>query len=127
MDLITVAGSDRIAIATFIDFLKHCLKGDNYVVGILHSLMTEESIEAYMSDLLERNPRVILSYYAKRKVNVDPEKCLPQPIMEKSTSVVWFELYNTEFKIVKDSGGFEATYRDRWKANMERMNKLMGG
>lgn len=125
MDTITVAGPDKVAIATFMDFLRHCL-GNTHVPVMLHSLMSKESISQAIESILKNRKTVIFSYYAKRKINIDPLICVPEKLLDISDAVIWFDLYSTDFKILKDKVDFESNYRNRWKQNVERIDKLMG-
>lgn len=124
MKKITIAGPDKIALAIFMDFLRHCL-GNTYMPVMLHSLMSKESLVQVINDAIEEKDTIIFSYYARRKVNIDPLTCIPEKLMTISNAVVWFDLYATDFKLLKDESGFEITFRDRWKKNIERINKLM--
>lgn len=126
MNIITVAGPDKIALATFMDFLRHCL-GSTHTPIMIHSLMSKESIDQVIDSSTENRKSVVFSYYAKRKVNVDPLKCIPERLLSISEAVIWFDLYSTDFKVLKDTAGFESNFKKRWKDNVERIDKLMQG
>jgi len=64
--------------------------------------MSKESVELYVNDFTEKFPGGILSYYAKRVVTDDPLSRLPLILQERMDSIIWFDLYSTEPKILKD-------------------------
>lgn len=120
-NVISVASPDKLSLAMFLDFLKHVL-GREWVFGDTHNLMTAESFEAYLTGFLKNYPRAVISYYAKRQINIDPLKAIPQKIIDSSEAVVWFKLYSTEPVFLKDTCGFELSIGQRWKLNVERLN-----
>jgi hypothetical protein len=88
--------------------------------------MSKESISQAIDSIIKNRKTVIFSYYAKRKINIDPLICVPEKLLDISDAVIWFDLYSTDFKILKDTVNFESNYRNRWKENVERIDKLMG-
>lgn len=124
MKRITISGPDKVSLATFMDFLKFCL-GSAYVPVMLHSLMSKECINNLIENAIAETENLIFSYYAKRRINVDPMKVIPEKLLEVSEAVIWFDLYSVDFKLIKDDVGFEAAYKERWKQNIARIDNLM--
>jgi len=86
--------------------------------------MTEESINLYINDIKTKSERVLITYYARRKANVDPVKIIPAKVMEASDMVFWINLYSTELTIVKDSENLSVPYLENWKRNIDRINAI---
>lgn len=127
MNWITVASPDKISLSMFTSYLKACLPdAPSYEVFRLNSLMSAENIDTYMDEVNSKADRGIIIYYAKRAVNKDPNQVIPSRLLNCSDVVVWLELYATDFRIVKDESGFESDHRERWRKNIERMNKIRG-
>lgn len=101
MERILVASPDKISLKKFTDFFYRILS-DDYKIGEMHSLMTLESIKEYLNKFLEISKKGIFTYYAKRKINVDPLTVLPVCIQETMDIIIWFDLYSTEPKIIKN-------------------------
>lgn len=121
MKVITVAGPDKISLNMYITFLRKSL-GDKFVIGNLHSLMTLEAVDAYVTSFLERTGgKALFQYYARKKK--DPS-CLPSRLLECSDAVIWFNLYSTDTIIIKDTVEFEKTFSSMWKKNVDQLNKL---
>ena len=97
--------------------------GTGHGIGKLHSLMSSEALDMFVSDFMLKNQSCIFTYYAKRKINQDPNKVIPATLFSVSDAVVWFELYSTDLKVIKDSCGFSDAFADRWKKNIDLMNK----
>lgn len=124
MKVITIASPDKISIGMFVDFLRSVL-GSSYSVGNLHSLMSSDSLEIYIKDFLNKNKnKALFTYYAKKKINTPPEKVIPRFLIDSSEAVIWFDLYSTEMKIIKDIVQFGDSFASRWKKNVERLNKI---
>jgi hypothetical protein len=120
MAIISVISPDKISIAMFLSFMKFCL-GKEYKTGAIHSLMTKEEIENYISSLMSNSDKVIFSYYAKRQKNADPLKITPSKIIDVSNMIIWINLYSTEWVVLKDDANQAPYYIDRWNKNMEKM------
>ena len=119
MAIFSIGSPDKISIAMFLSFMKFCL-GKGYKVGALHSLMGKEEIENYINGLTEGTDQVLFSYYAKRQVNVDPMKIIPESLLSVSTMVIWVNLYSTDWVVVKDPASQAPYYIDRWNKNMDK-------
>lgn len=126
MKVITVASPDKISLNMFVNFLVICLNKE-YVLGNVHSLMTEDSVENYALGFLERNPKAIFCYYAKKKINQSPQKVIPKKLTEISDAVVWFDLYATKFTLVKDECKFAEAFTDSWGKHLEKLNLMNTG
>ena len=115
--IITIAGPDKISIAMFQSFLKKNL-GAGHVIGETHSLMSEEALTTYIGGFLELNPKALFSYYAKRKTK--PES-LPKIFTEVSDAIVWFNMYDTKYTLVKDEMKFDECFLETWNTNISQM------
>ena len=101
MNSVLIGSPDKISLNNFVKFLKKSLS--EYRIGAMHSLMSAESVKLYMEDFLKKHQKAIFTYYAKRKVNFkDPLTCFPIYAQERAHVVIWFELYSTEPKLLKD-------------------------
>jgi len=91
-----------------------------------HSLMSAEFIKKALGDV-PKEKNVILSYYTKQKGKIDAgkiEQIIPREISDISDIVLWFDLYDLEPKIIKDSqGNFLKIFSDPWKLFMEKFKK----
>ena len=106
--IITISSPDKLSIAMFLSFLMKNL-GTGHVLGEVHSLMSDEGLSSYVDEFLKMNPKAIFTFYAKRKINIDPMKCIPQ------------KLYETSYKLIKDSIGFDGLFLDTWKKNLKQL------
>ena len=122
MNVISVAGPDKVSLCMFIDFMKFCL-GARYSVGSLHSLMPQESMIKYLDEFLNAHPQSIISFYSRRKKNIGPG-VIPLGLQEVSDAVIWFDLYATEPRVIKDECGFSELFLDRWRKNIQRLNNI---
>ena len=118
--VVTIASPDKTSIAMFLSFLRKNL-GRGHIIGETHSLMSEESLSDYVDSLLKINSKVIFTFYAKRKINIDPIKCIPQKLINLSDTVVWFNLYETSYKLIKDSIEFDKLFLDTWNKNLKQL------
>jgi len=121
MPVITIASPDKLSISAFISFMRFCL-GKEYKIGTLQSLQTKEDVEKYVETMVSSTDKVLFSYYAKRKINIDPVQVIPQKLMGMSDMVVWMDMFSVEWKILKDKSNQASSYLDRWKKNIEKMN-----
>jgi hypothetical protein len=121
--IITIASPDKISIAMFMSLMNHCL-GKDLFIGEVHSLMTEESLSLYIEDMNMRSNKVLITYYARKKINADPLKVIPEKLLNASDLVVWINLYSTDWVIVKDPGNIVGPYLERWKRNIDRLNSV---
>lgn len=99
LNYILIASPDKISLSTFTNFIK---KNFDYPVGILHNMMSKESINTYINDFSQQFPNGILTFYAKKALNVEPSTYLPQEVIKKVDVVVWFNLYSMDPIVVKD-------------------------
>ncbi len=121
MSIITVASPDKISISLFISFMRFCL-GKVYTIGTMQSLMSKEDIDKYIESMVSTSDKILFSYYAKKKISVDPIQVIPEKLMAVSDLVVWMDLFSTDWKVLKDTAGIAPTYNDRWKKNIEKYN-----
>jgi len=120
--VVTISSPDKLSIAMFLNFLIRNL-GSGYVVGEVHSLMSEQSINSYVDGHLQTHPKVVFTYYAKRKVNIDPVKVIPPKLLEVSEAVVWFNMYETSYKSLKDTIDFDKLFLDTWNKNLVQLGE----
>ena len=98
---VVVAGSDRMPLYGFIKYFRGIF--GNWPTGNMHSLMSAKSCEEFLSGFSSKFDKGILAYYARRKINLpDPIKILPESIQNKANMILWFDLYSTEPKVLKD-------------------------
>jgi hypothetical protein len=123
--ILTVASPDKLSINMFLSFMKFYLgqTWKDHVIGDMHNLMSQESVDLYLKSLLEGRTNVIITYYAKKCINKDPVQVIPSKLIEASNTVFWFDLYATEYRVVKDTAGLDGMIAVRWKANIEKMNR----
>ena len=121
--IITIASPDKVSICMFISFMRHCI-GKDLFVGDVHSLMTTESLNLYLNDVKTKAENILITYYARKKINVDPKTVLPEQLINESNLLVWMNLYSTDWVIVKDPENISVLYIDRWKRNIDRINAL---
>jgi hypothetical protein len=120
MSYVLIGSPDKISLGSFLRFIRPSLPG--YEFGEIHSLMSEESLNLYVSDFCNQFPNGVFSYYAKRMVNRDPMTCLPKVALEKADVVVWFDLYSTDPKVLKDSNGSLNVAVDLWKKYIQKIS-----
>ena len=124
--VITIASPDKVSIAMFVSLMRHCF-GNDLFVAETHSLMTKESVELYLKSIFDipaKPDKILISYYARKQVNVDPVKIIPEKLMADSDLVVWINLYSTDWIVVKDIGNIVAPYLERWKRNVDRIDSM---
>jgi hypothetical protein len=119
--IITIASPDKVSIAMFTSLMKHCL-GNDLFIGEAHSLMTPEAIKLYLTDIKTKAEKILITYYARKKINVDPIKALPENLLNESNLLVWINLYSTDWVIVKDPENIAGFYNERWKKTVDRLN-----
>ena len=112
MNIVLIGSPDKISLNNFVRFLKKSLK--EYRIGAMHSLMSPESVRLYVDDFLKQYPKAIFTYYAKRKVNIDPLWCFPTYAQERAHVIIWFDLYSTEPQLVKDRFNVMKQAIDDW-------------
>ena len=121
MSYILVGSPDKISPPSFIRlFLRPHFP--DYEIGEMHSLMSEESMNLYVSDFTSKFPDGIFYYYAKGVANKDPMTCLPKAAIEKSDAIVWFDLYATDPKVLKDPDGKLNTVIEEWKKHIQKLS-----
>ena len=122
MKYIAICSPDKISLNMFVSFLRAVLL-QGYAVGEVHSLMQQEAVAGYIANFKKEYEKGIFTYYAKRVVNIDPLTILPGALMDACEVVIWFDLYSTDPKVLKDTEDFMRLVTGRWKANIERMNQ----
>ncbi len=98
MNTIFITGLDKISIKRFIQFILKYL--NDYQVGTLHYLMSEESINYYIEDFSNKFQKRIFSYFLRKSGDSIPN--LPTSITDSADLIIWFDLYSTK-PIVKQS------------------------
>ena len=116
--IVTIASSDKLSIAMFLSFLMKNL-GRDYRIGECHSFMTPESLAACVESLLKMNKdKVVFTYFAKKK---NHESCIPENLIKTSDAVIWFSQYETSYKVLKDTVGFNDLFLDTWNKNLKQL------
>jgi len=86
--------------------------------------MSPVAIQNFVKDSRDQFEKILFRYYAKKKINKKPEDVIPQELMESSGLILWFSLYSTEPKIIKDENdNFKRLYQPKWAAFVAAMNK----
>ena len=114
--VITIASPDKLSIAMFLSFLVRNL-GKSHVLGEIHSLMLEDAITSYVEDFLKINPKAIFTYYAKKI----PSPKIPERLLWASDAVVWFNMYDTSYQLVKDAINFDGLFKDTWEKTLKQL------
>lgn len=120
MNSILIGSPDKISLNNFVKFLKRSLS--EYRIGVMHSLMSAESVKLYMEDFLKINQKALFTYYAKRKINIDPLVCIPKEAQERADVIIWFNLYSTEPKIIKDPDGVLKLAIEDWNKYIDSIS-----
>jgi hypothetical protein len=120
MSYVLVASPDKISLGSFLRFISVYFPEHEY--GEIHSLMSDEALTLYVTDFSNQFPDGIFSYYAKRMVNRDPMTCLPKAAFDKADVVVWFDLYSTDPKILKDTNGCLSVAVEAWKQYIQKIS-----
>lgn len=122
LNYVLVGTPDKISLNTFLRFLRKSI-GKDYIIGEMHSLMSEKDKESYVTDFVSKKSKGIFSYFAKGvKKAPDPIKVLPSKAYELSDVVVWFDLYSTIPIAIKDKDGFLKDIFNNWNKFIESMN-----
>ena len=121
MSYVLIGSPDKISLGSFLRFICNGYLND-YELGEIHSLMSDESLSLYITDFSNQFPNGILSYYGKRMVNKDPMTCLPKVAFDKADVVVWFELYSTDPKILKNTNGCLNVAVEAWKQYIQKIS-----
>lgn len=123
MKVITLASPDKISIGMFTTFFIKAV-GKEHKILDTHSLMSPVAIQNFVKDSRDQFEKILFRYYAKKKINKKPEDVIPQELMESSGLILWFSLYSTEPKIIKDENdNFKRLYQPKWAAFVAAMNK----
>lgn len=112
---ILIAGPDKLGIASFIRMIRNSYPGIR--IGDMHNLMSEESLNEYWEEFQNRFEKGIVSYYAKKCINVpDPLRIIPSCLRDIDL-ILWFELY-AEIPVVLKTSDVNASERfiEMWKA-----------
>ncbi len=122
MNYILIASPDKISLNNFIrQLMKHLTEKHPYTIGEMHSLMSHEAVKLYVEDFKSQNDKGILSYYAKRLVTDDPLSKLPESLITAVDTIIWFDLYSTEPKVLKAKDGEIHLVVDKWKDYVKQM------
>lgn len=126
MNSIFIVSSDKISIKRFIQFIKKYL--ENYEIGNLHTLMTEESLNLYVEDFFFHHPKRIISYYMK-KVTKNPISILPLKVLQEADLIIWFNLYSLQPEVIKsreDPHILKGALMD-WEKHINHLHTMEGG
>lgn len=126
MNYILVASPDKISLNNFVKLLLR-QKTEKHPIGEMHSLMSVESVELFVNDYTAQYPEGILSYYAKRIVSDDPLSRLPYVLQQRMDAIIWFDLYSTEPKVLKDRFAKMQPYIDAWMIYVKSLENTGGG
>jgi len=102
--IIAIGSPDKISLGSFIKFFR-MTEDKGYYVGEMHSLMSEESKNLFIEDFINKHPRGLISYYAKKQFKTNPEECLPMRLFKSADVLGWFEMYSLRMTVVKDPDG----------------------
>lgn len=116
LNYILIASADKPSLKAFLKFIKNQV-GREYIIGDMHSLMSEEAKELYVDDFTSKFSRGVFVYYAKGvlKSPEDPTLSLPKKVQEICQVIVWFDLYSTEPRVLKDTESFLPPIIENWK------------
>lgn len=120
MPIITIASPDKISMSLFISFSKFSFK--DLKIGGLQSLMSKENISLYVDDFVKNSNDILFTYYAKRCINVDPFKIIPEKLITISDLVVWMNMYAVEWLVLKDTQNLVPILKPRWDRNIKKMD-----
>jgi len=116
-----IASPDKVSLNSFLKFIKTAV-GKEYIIGNIHSLMSEEAKSTYIEDFIKKNEKGIFSYYARKIVTTEPLKILPAKAIEVSNEIIWFDLYSITPIILKDTENFLPPIIVNWNKYMEKLN-----
>ena len=120
---VLVASPDKISLVSFIRYLRGVV-GTDYPTGEMHNLMTPKDADLFVSGFIKKYPKGIFSYYARRAINVDPLTYLPKRLTHFAETIIWFDLYSTEAKVLKDKDDNFKVIIDDWTTYIEKIGKL---
>jgi len=115
VNYLLAAGPDKLALGGFVQWSRRRLACP---IGDMHSLMSVEACDTYVQEFCRLNARGILSYYARRKVNIlDPMVIIPASLKNAADIIIWFELYDPNPKILKSPEGdmISKMFIEDWK------------
>jgi len=121
MKYILIGSPDKLSLGSFIRFIRKQLP--DHAVADMHSLMSKDSMDMYISDLKNKHEKCIISFYAKKQINADPLKILSQKLQDSSDVIIWFDLYSMDIKIIKDPGDeINKTVSGPWKQYIQKIS-----
>lgn len=115
VNYLLAAGPDKLALGGFVQWSRRRLACP---LGDLHSLMTVEACDAYVQEFCRLNAKGILSYYARRKINIpDPLAVIPESLKRTADIIIWFELYDQNPRVLKAPEGdtISKMFVEDWK------------
>jgi hypothetical protein len=120
---IVIASPDRTSIGMFVDFYKSKIDRE-CPLGSIQYLISSDSLNIFMKSFKEKYPeKGIISYYVKRKNEMDPSKVIPNSLIEWADVVLWLDIYSVEIVVVKDKEHFYNINGNLWKNYI----KIVGG
>lgn len=111
---LTIASPDKISLGMFSSFLSSAV-GAGFQLINLHYLASTGLLESTLNDFHSSSDKAIFRFYAGGKNSMDPMSRVPAKLMEVSDAVVWFDRYSTEYKLLKDTIGFDGLFKESWK------------
>lgn len=121
INYILVSSPDKISMVSFSRFLRRAM-GKDYEVGEMHNLMSEESVNLYVEDFTKKFPKGIISFYARKAINKDPESVIPDKLKEKADIIIWFDLYSTVPRVLKDPESNMKALIENWNEYIKRLS-----
>lgn len=125
LNYILISSPDKIALTSFIKFVKRAV-GKDFIIADMHSLMSEEAKSIYIDDFTQKFPKGIFSYYAKGLKAPGTVSILPEKAVLKSEVIVWFDLYSTSPTIFKDDEKFLDPIIVEWNKYIDTLNRWEG-
>jgi hypothetical protein len=118
--IITIASSDKLTLAMFSDFFKSLYSSDVKIVD-LNCLYSGDILAAKLKELttIDSSGRDVL---IKFKLKTQTKEISPI-LIDNSHVVVKFDIFSTEPEVIKEGGADTHPMLDRWKMNIEKLNK----
>jgi len=120
---IVIASPDKLSLGASVRYIRGIV-GKSYMVGEMHSLMSSDSISAYIGDFFNQYDRAIITYYARKMININPIDCVPKELFNKVDLVIWFNLYATEMNLLKKTEDpFDDHLTSNWTDYVNRLGR----
>lgn len=102
--IIVMGSPDKLSLGSFARFFR-MTEDKLYYIGEMHSLMSEESKDIFVEDFINKHPKGLITYYAKKQFKSTPEESLPMRLFKSADVLGWFDMYSLSMKVVKDHDG----------------------